>query len=291
MANDLRTDILTKEEYLAGASLSYSPVILSLSNKVSHAVNLDQVKFKSIDVEKDSIVAFPLTKEATEKQHIKAGDTSKVFNIYVKGAKYIQSLRAGVSALPKLHNRVLLQYSKIFDMDGMSGDGKNNGLITSSDENYTTNTSKEIKKVASGVTAFDRVQSLVELVGTLQTQVDDSHMSQQIKIYYYGSDLVSFLGSITEDNETPVIELCQKAWVGVQWIKIPSAVLPTGAGEGLLVVADDLVTLHYCQEPTIENDGTNDEDNYYFANYITGSLMVDVEEKDGIIKQPITFEA
>lgn len=289
MATDLRTDILTKEEYLQGASLSYSPVILALTKKQAHDVKLDQVKFKSIDVEKDSIVAFPLTKEATEKMHIKAGDSSKVFNIYVKGAKYIQSLRSGVSALPKLHNRVLLEYSKIFDKDSMSGDGHNNGLLVSADENYTTNGNHQIPAVGGDVTEFTRVQNLIALVGTLQAQVDASHMSQNITIFYYGDDLVKMMGSVTQANETPVGELLQKAWAGVRWIKIPSAVLPEGAGQGLLVVADDLVTLHYCQEPTIENDGTNEEDNYYFANYITGSTMVDVEEKDGIIKQPITF--
>lgn len=291
MATDLRTGLLTKEEYMAKANLSYAPVILSLSNKVKHEVSLDMVKFKSLDVEKDSIVALPLTKEATEKAHIKAGEKTKEYKIYVKGAKYIQSLRSGVSAIPTMHNRVLMEYAKTFDKDGMSGDKHNNGLITSNDENYTSNAQHTIPATGASVTDFDRVKDLLALIATLQAQVDGSHMSQQLIMFYYGDELVKFLGSITQDNETPVIELCKKAWEGVRWIKIPSAVLPDGSGNGLLVVADDLVTLHYCQVPEIENDGTNEEDNYYFANYITGSLMVDVTEKDGIIKQPVAFAA
>ncbi len=290
MATDLRTDLLTKEEYLQGADLTYNPVILALTKKQAHDVKLDKVTFKSIDVEQDSIVAFPLTKEATEVRHIKAGDSSKTFNIYVKGAKYIQSLRHGVSALPKLHNRVLREYSKLFDADAMSGDdGKNNGLIVSNDENYTTNDNIEIPAVAEGENQFPKVLALVGVINKLSAQVDDSHMSQNITIFYYGEDVVKLMGTITQENETPVSKLLEGAWAGARWIKIPSAVLPEGAGQGLIVVADDLVTLHYCQEPTIENDGTNEEDKYYYANYVLGSTMVDVEEKDGIIKQPLTF--
>lgn len=289
MPTDLRTDILTKEEYLEGATLTYAPVILALAKKQSHDVKLDKVTFKSVDVEQDSIVAFPLTKEATEVRHIKAGDSAKTFNIYVKGAKYIQSLRHGVSALPKLHNRVLREYSKLYDVDAMSGDGNNNGLLVSADSNYTTNGNVEIPAVGAGENQFPKVLALVDLVNSLKAQIDASHMSQNITIFYYGDDVVKLMGTITQENETPVSKLLEAAWEGARWIKIPTAVLPEGAGQGLLVVADDLVTLHYCQEPTIENDGTNAEDNYYYANYVMGSTMVDVEEKDGIIKQPITF--
>ncbi len=118
MATDLRTGILEKEEYLNNARIMYSPVILALQNKEFHNVDVSRVKFKEYNVEKDSIVAEVLTKEATEKAHIKARGVEKTFNIFVKGAKFIKSLADGaVADLQKVHNSVLRDYMIIFEKD------------------------------------------------------------------------------------------------------------------------------------------------------------------------------
>lgn len=291
MATDVRVGILEKEEYLNNARIMYAPVILALQNKEFHNVDVSKAKFKEINVDSDSIVAEILTKEATEKAHIKARGMEKSFNIFVKGAKFIKSLADGaVVDLQKVHNKVLREYMILFEKDALHGDGGNNGLLKSSDPFYVTNASVEIKKIASGsVTAFDRVQQLNDLVNSLKLQVSNATSSSDVKIFVYGDELIKFMGSITQDNETSVREILKKAYPEAMWIEIPSLAISESDGNGFVVVSDDATTLHMTTEPTIKKQGENEEDEYYYANYITGSVQVTPDLEGAIIKQPITF--
>lgn len=288
MATDLRTGILEKEEYLNNARIMYSPVILALQNKEFHDVDISKVKFKEYNVEDDSIVAEVLTKEATEKAHIKARGVEKTFNIFVKGAKFIKSLADGaVVDLQKIHNRVLRDYMIIFDKDGLHGDGGNNGLLTSNDPYYLTNANHQIPAVDGN--GFNRVQDINALMNTLKLQVGEKTSSSDVKIFVYGADLIKFLGSITQDNETTVRDILKKAYPEAMFIEIPSLALNAGDGNGFVVVSDDATTLHLTTEPTIKKQGENEENEYYYANYVTGSLQVTPDLEGAIIKQPITF--
>ena len=288
MATDLRTGILEKEEYLNNARIMYSPVILALQNKEFHNVDISKVKFKEYNVEDDSIVAEVLTKEATEKAHIKARGVEKTFNIFVKGAKFIKSLADGaVVDLQKIHNRVLRDYMIIFDKDGLHGDGENNGLLKSNDPYYLTNGNHQIPAVDGN--GFNRVQDINALMNTLKLQVGEKTSSSDVKIFVYGADLIKFLGSITQDNETTVRDILKKAYPEAMFIEIPSLALNSDDGNGFVVVSDDATTLHLTTEPTIKKQGTNEEDEYYYANYVTGSLQVTPDLEGAIIKQPITF--
>ena len=288
MATDLRTGILEKEEYLNNARIMYSPVILALQNKEFHNVDISKVKFKEYNVEDDSIVAEVLTKEATEKAHIKARGVEKTFNIFVKGAKFIKSLADGaVVDLQKIHNRVLRDYMIIFDKDGLHGDGGNNGLLASNDPYYLTNDSHEIPAVDGN--GFNRVQDINALMNTLKLQVGEKTSSSDVKIFVYGNDLIKFLGSITQDNETTVRDILKKAYPEAMFIEIPALALNEGDGNGFVVVSDDATTLHLTTEPTIKKQGENEENEYYYANYVTGSLQVTPDLEGAIIKQPVTF--
>lgn len=288
MATDLRTGILEKEEYLNNARIMYSPVILALQNKEFHNVDISKVKFKEYNVEDDSIVAEVLTKEATEKAHIKARGVEKTFNIFVKGAKFIKSLADGaVVDLQKIHNRVLRDYMIIFDKDGLHGDGGNNGLLKSNDPYYVTNKNHAIPAVDGN--GFNRVQDINALMNTLKLQVGEKTSSSDVKIFVYGADLIKFLGSITQDNETTVRDILKKAYPEAMFIEIPSLALNSDDGNGFVVVSDDATTLHLTTEPTIKKQGENEENEYYYANYVTGSLQVTPDLEGAIIKQPITF--
>lgn len=288
MATDVRVGILEKEEYLNNARIMYAPVILALQNKEFHNVDVSKAKFKEINVDSDSIVAEILTKEATEKAHIKARGMEKSFNIFVKGAKFIKSLADGaVVDLQKVHNKVLREYMILFEKDALHGDGGNNGLLTSSDPFYVTNTSHQVP--ASADNGFNRVQDLNELVNALKLQVSNATSSSDVKIFVYGDELIKFMGSITQDNETSVREILKKAYPEAMWIEIPSLAITKSDGNGFVVVSDDATTLHMTTEPTIKKQGENEEDEYYYANYITGSVQVTPDLEGAIIKQPITF--
>lgn len=289
MTTDIRQGILTKEEYLSEARLMYTPVILALQNREAHSVDFSNVKFKDINVEQESIVAEILTKEATEKAHIKARGIEKSFNIYLKGAKITQSLNDKQINLQKVHNRVIRDYSIIWDSMGLHGENGNNGLLNSSDEYYVTNDSHEIPAAGADGDDFAQVQDVNNLILALKQQVSDTTSSQDVKIFVYGNDLLKFMGKITKNNETSVREILQKAFPAAMFIEIPSIALKAGDGNGFVVVSDDATTLHYTTEPTIKNQGENSEDNYYYANYVLGSVQVTPDLDGAIIKQPVTF--
>ena len=275
MPTDARYGILEKEEYLSGARLMYTPVILALQNREEHEFDVSKVNFKEINVDNDSIVAEILTKEATEKAHIKARGMSKSFNIFVKGAKFIKSLADGAVDLQKVHNNAL------------HGDGGNNGLLSSSDPFYITNTSHTVP-AASG-NGFNRVQDLNGLMVELKAQVGEKTSSSDVKIFVYGSDLLKFLGSITADNETTVREILQRAYPEAMFIEVPTIATAAADGNGFIVVSDDMTTLHTTTVPTISRQGVNEEDEYYYAQYITGSVQVTPDIDGAIIKQAVTF--
>lgn len=288
MTTDVRYGILEKEEYLSHARIMYTPVILALSNKEMHNFDVSKVKYKEVDVDSDSIVAEILTKEATERAHIKARGFEKSFNIFVKGAKITKSLAdSDVVDMQKIHNKVLREYMILFDKDGLHGDGGNNGLLTSNDAFYVTNANHQIPALAND--GFNRVADVNSLIVTLKQQVAEATSSENVKIFVYGSDLIKFLGSITKDNETTVLSILQNAFPRAQFIEVPAVALNAGDGNGFVVVSDDAVTLHVTSEPTISKQGVNEEDDYYYANYITGSLQVTPDIMGAIIKQPVTF--
>lgn len=288
MTTDARVGILEKTEYLNNARIMYSPIILALQNKEFHNVDVSKAKFKEVNVDSDSIVAEILTKEATEKAHIKARGFDKSFNIFVKGAKFIKSLADGSAVdLQKVHNKVLREYMILFDKDGLHGDGGNDGLLKSNDPFYVTKANHEIP--ASEGNGFNRVQDANALINTLKAEVGKYTSSTDVKIFVYGADLIKFMGSITQDNETTVREILQKAYPSAMYIEIPSLALTEEDGNGFVVVSDDATTLHLTTEPTIKKQGENEEDEYYYANYITGSLQVTPDLEGAIIKQPITF--
>lgn len=289
MTTDVRQGILTKEEYLSEARLMYTPVILALQNREAHAVDFSNVKFKDINVEQESIVAEILTKEATEKAHIKARGIEKSFNIYLKGAKITQSLNDKQINLQKVHNRILRDYSIIWDSMGLHGENGNNGLLASNDEYYITNVNHEIPAAGAAGDDFAQVQDANNLILKLKQQVSDTTSSQDVKIFVYGNDLLTFMGKITKNNETSVREILQKAFPAAMFIEVPSIALKAGDGNGFVVVSDDATTLHYTTEPTIKNQGDNQEDNYYYANYVLGSVQVTPDLDGAIIKQPVTF--
>lgn len=88
MTTDVISTLRTTEEYLRAVQLSYNPVALAISRQIKHDMTNDvKVVFKRLDVERDNIIAQNLTMGQTEVASIKANETPKVFNKYVKGAK------------------------------------------------------------------------------------------------------------------------------------------------------------------------------------------------------------
>lgn len=288
MATDVITSLKTTEEYLRAVQLSYSPISLAIARQVKHDMTNDvKVIFKRLDVERDNIVAQNLTMGQTEVSAIKANETQKVFNKYVKGAKITQSVyNFNFNRIPELVSKIIRGYSMIFDTITLYGDGLNNGILTTDDVNNVVNYSVELDATADIMALANQV---VDVISGLKQQVREYTASTNVLVYVYGGQLVRLLDKITYNGAT-IREIIEKEWPEATFVVIPEIVL-TGNSMGFKVFSQDLVTLNYTRLPIMSENGYNPEDKYFWGNFELGSTMVDIEEKGAGIEQPITIKS
>lgn len=288
MATDVITSLQTTEEYLRAVPLSYSPISLAIARQVKHDMTNDvKVIFKRLDVERDNIVAQNLTMGQTEVSAIKAYETQKVFNKYVKGAKITQSVyNFNFNRIPELVSKIIRGYSMIFDTITLYGDGLNNGILTTDDVNNVVNDSVELDATADIMALANQV---VDVISGLKQQVREYTASTNVLVYVYGGQLVRLLDKITYNGAT-IREIIEKEWPEATFVVIPEIVL-TGNSMGFKVFSQDLVTLNYTRLPIMSENGYNPEDKYFWGNFELGSTMVDIEEKGAGIEQPITIKS
>lgn len=288
MSTDVITSLKTTEEYLRAVQLSYSPISLAIARQVKHDMTNDvKVIFKRLDVERDNIVAQNLTMGQTEVSAIKANETQKVFNKYVKGAKITQSVyNFNFNRIPELVSKIIRGYSMIFDTITLYGDGLNNGILTTDDVNNVVNDSVELDATADIMALANQV---VDVISGLKQQVREYTASTNVLVYVYGGQLVRLLDKITYNGAT-IREIIEKEWPEATFVVIPEIVL-TGNSMGFKVFSQDLVTLNYTRLPIMSENGYNPEDKYFWGNFELGSTMVDIEEKGAGIEQPITIKS
>lgn len=288
MATDVITSLKTTEEYLRAVQLSYSPISLAIARQVKHDMTNDvKVIFKRLDVERDNIVAQNLTMGQTEVSAIKANETQKVFNKYVKGAKITQSVyNFNFNRIPELVSKIIRGYSMIFDTITLYGDGLNNGILTTDDVNNVVNDSVELDATADIMVLANQV---VDVISGLKQQVREYTASTNVLVYVYGGQLVRLLDKITYNGAT-IREIIEKEWPEATFVVIPEIVL-TGKSMGFKVFSQDLVTLNYTRLPIMSENGYNPEDKYFWGNFELGSTMVDIEEKGAGIEQPIAIKS
>ena len=288
MATDVITSLKTTEEYLRAVQLSYSPISLAIARQVKHDMTNDvKVIFKRLAVERDNIVAQNLTMGQTEVSAIKANETQKVFNKYVKGAKITQSVyNFNFNRIPELVSKIIRGYSMIFDTITLYGDGLNNGILTTDDVNNVVNDSVELDATADIMVLANQV---VDVISGLKQQFRVCTASTNVLVYVYGGQLVRLLDKITYNGAT-IREIIEKEWPEATFVVIPEIVL-TGNSMGFKVFSQDLVTLNYTRLPIMSENGYNPEDKYFWGNFELGSTMVDIEEKGAGIEQPITIKS
>lgn len=288
MATDVITSLKTTEEYLRAVQLSYSPISLAIARQVKHDMTNDvKVIFKRLDVERDNIVAQNLTMGQTEVSAIKANETQKVFNKYVKGAKITQSVyNFNFNRIPELVSKIIRGYSMIFDTITLYGDGLNNGILTTDDVNNVVNDSVELDATADIMALANQV---VDVISGLKQQVREYTASTNVLVYVYGGQLVRLLDKITYNGAT-IREIIEKEWPEATFVVIPEIVL-TENSMGFKVFSQDLVALNYTRLPIMSENGYNPEDKYFWGNFELGSTMVDIEEKGAGIEQPITIKS
>lgn len=278
------------DQFLADFKPTYKPLVPSfLPAGKQYTIEEGKLNFKRVEAIGD-LEAKHFGSKDTEMHTISAKPGSKVYNKYFLAAKFIHSQLQSAEGVETVNAQVLDAHNKQADVLFLTGEGtsnatvKNNSLFYSQDPNHTTLASYEVKKDTND----NYLSDLYEKVMSVYEQADI--VEGQKMILFYGSETLKKYNGLFVETKTSLSKTLADALPGVSIKKIPAAVTPVGQ-EGILVVNMDQIDLHYTTLPIIRSQGVNQENEYAWTNFLMGSFMVDVKAKDGVIRQPFTYQA
>ena len=278
------------EEFLIGYKPAYNPILpMFLNNAQQYTVEAGKIDFKRADTVGD-IRAKMVGPKDTEMHQIHSKEGTKTFKKYFFGAQYIQSQLQDTKGYEDVIAQVLDEHNKQSDELFLLGEGTsastmlNNGLFWSADTNYTLKTSYEVQKDTNGKHLADLYTKIVSIVQ------DADEVDGQKLVMVYGSDMIAKYNGLLTDTSSALSKVLTDALPGVAFAKMPASITPAST-DGFIVVNLDQVKLHYTLLPAIKGQGINDEKMYAWTNFLMGSSMLEVLALNGVIRQPVTFEA
>lgn len=280
----------TVEEFLADYKPVYVPILPIFISAISqaYAVEAGKVNFTRLEAVGD-LRAKMLGPKDTEVHQVGAKESKKSFSKYFFGAQFIQSIFQDRRGYEDVVAQVLEENNKFADellslAEGTDEDtAKNAGLYWSKDANYVLKSSIQIAKATDGTHAADLYAQMIAAIETAR-QIDG-----QIVVFLYG-DVISKFNQLFASTSRPLSAVLGEAAEGVNFIKLPANMVPASS-HGFIVVNMDQVKLHYTTLPTVQNQGTNEEKNYAWTNFLVGSMMLEVLVSGAITRQPVTFAA
>ncbi len=280
----------TVDEFLMDFKPTYVPIMpLFMGKSTAYSVEEGKINFNRLEAMGDLRSKLYGAKDSV--MHvISAREGKKTFSKFFLGSKYIQSQLQDRQGYETVVSQVLDEHNKQGDGLLVNGGGTqpsdvvNNGLIFSQDANYVLKSSYEVQKDAASDHLADFYQKIVSIV----QEADD--IDGRKVVFLYGADVIAKYNSLFVENKASFAKALSDALPNVTFIKMPTAITPSGAN-GFIVVNMDQIHLHYTLLPTVRGQGVNEEEMYAWTNFLMGSCMLEVLAYSGIIRQPVTFEA
>lgn len=277
----------TTEEFMSDYTPVYTPIYsIFLGGKArQYDAEVGAVNFKRAEAIGD-IRANRMTPKDTEIKQINVTDALKAYKKYFFANQYIISDLQDQEGAEDVVAQVLDEHHVQADELLMLGDGTapgnviNNGLYYSGDSNYLLEASIEIPLT-------DRLSALHTAVVASATKANQ--VAGRKVVFFYGDAVAALVGSIYTQSSRSFKTVLQEV-LGPNYtiVVLPTASVPAGAS-GWIIANLDQVTLHYSVLPQLFRQGQNEEHMYYWFNFLMGSMMLEVQVKNGIIRQPITF--
>lgn len=268
------------EEFMSGFTPRYTSLMaLFLDGAKQHEATVGEAKYSQISAMGD-IRSRVVTPKDTELHQIGAGPSSKAFKKYFLGSQYIQSNLQDREGYEDVVSEALDEHNKHNDEIFLSGDSNNNGLLVSSDSNFTL-------RGSAAATTLDALYSEIIAEALVANEIEGKKV-----LLYFGDTMSARFNSLFTETKAPFSAALAEAEAMSEYdfIKVPTAVLPASlTGGGFAIVNMSKIQVHYMLLPEVNNQGTNEEKNYAWTNFLQGSSMVDVKTKDAIIVQPLTF--
>jgi len=277
------------DEFMADYTPIYQPIYpLLMGKSVAYAEEVGKLNFKRLEAVSD-IRAKHITPKDTEMQQIGARESSKSFKKYFLANQFIQSTLQDSRQNEDVIAQVLDEHQLQMDELALLGEGTsngsviNNGLFYSGDSNYTTESSYEVPSAGD------------DLIDMHAKVLANAYKADQVAgrklLIAYGPEVIAKFDSLfAASSKSFRSSLMESLGGNYSMAKMPTKVTPSSVN-GWIIVNLDQVKFHYTALPSLKAQGVNDEKMYTWHNFVMGSCMVEVLAKDGIVHQPITFEA
>lgn len=274
------------DELNLGYTPTYQPIwplVMAGAQTSQYASEVGQVTYKKLEAVGD-IRAKHVSPKTTEMALIAAGESSKVYKKYFLGNRFVTSGFQDQSGVDDVLREVLDEQNKQMDDLLLLGEGTsavdaiNNGLYWSADPNYTLESSATI---ASSERLYDLHSKI------MVTAAKANQIAGQKQIIFYGN-VKPYLNSLFPTSAASFRARLAESLPGYDVIELPDAVTPSSAN-GWIVVNKSQIKVNYSAVPQLSGRGFNEEEQYYWFNFLMGSVMVDVKVANGIIRQPSTL--
>lgn len=277
----------TVEEFMADYTPIYSPIYpLFLGKSQQYANEVGKLDFRRVEAVGD-IRAKHQTPKDTEIKQIAVMEGKKSFKKYFLANQYRQSQVQSNEGLEEVVAQVLDEHQIQMDELFLLGEGTsnstmiNNGLYHSNDANYILETSTAIASGDGRLADFH-----TKVVATAQKA--DEVAGRKV-IIFYGDDIIPLFNGVYPEAAQPFKKVLQEV-LGDNFslVRLPKAATPSGQS-GWIVANLDQCKLHYTSLPQVLAQGHNEENMYYWNNFLMGSMMLEVLAEGGVIRQPATL--
>lgn len=275
------------EEVMNDYTPVYQPLFpLFLAKSLQHSVEVGKVENRRVNAVGD-IRAKHMTPKDTEIRQVSVMEGKKTFKKYFLANQYVNSELQDREGLEEVIAQVLDEHQVHMDELFLLGEGTsgsdviNNGLFYSADANYT------LESAISTISATARARLLYgHIQGTLSKA---KQVAGQKVVILYGSETKKQFNSLLDASDKALaVALQESVQGGVSFVEMPDAPTPASS-EGWIVANIDQTKLNYTKLPELLRQGFNEEKMYYWANFMMGSMMLEVLARDGVIRQPVTY--
>ena len=277
----------TVEQFMSDYVPVYAPMYPLLMGKSrSYSEQVGKLDFKRVEAVGDIRAKHILPKD-TEMHQIAVKDGTKSFKKYFLANQYVVSTLQDQEGTDSVVAQVLDEHQKHMDEIVLLGEGTsagtvvNNGLYWSGDANYVLESSAEIASASSYLPDFHSK--------VIQTATKADRVAGRKLIMFYGTSLLPLFDGVYASSSVPFKSVLGQVLGGNYTLaKLPADITPSSAN-GWICINLDQVMLHYTTLPALKKNGTNEEKEYNWFNFLMGSAMVEVLASGGIIRQPVTL--
>lgn len=280
----------TAEEFMSDYVPTYKALYpLLMKNSQAYPQIVGELSFRRATTVGD-IRAKRMTPKDSHIHQIAVAEGKKSFKRYFDGAQYVQSKFQDTDGVEGIIAEVLDENEKVQDElaafgEGTSGsDVLNNGWFYSGDANYTLENSKEVKKASTG---YYLPAMHTQIMATIAKA--DLIDGEKVMVLY-GSTVLAYFDSLYANSDAPFKRVLQEVADGWTFIKMPADITPANTN-GWVSINLDQIKVNYTVFPSLLGQGVNEEKMHSWHNFVLGSMMIEVKVKNGIIRQPVTFEA